>query len=85
MRWQRFGLRFRRMRCSALLAGGSRALADATALLAGREGGCDAAAAAAGPLARLAAEAKAGRAGRERGTGGRGCRLRGRHAAHFQL
>ena len=37
-----------RMRCSARLAGGSRALADATAALAGRDGGCGATAADAG-------------------------------------
>ena len=54
-----------RMRCSARLAGGSRALADATAVLAGRDGGCDAAAADAETLAWLAAAAKAGRAGRD--------------------
>ena len=54
-----------RMRCSARLAGGSRALADATAALAGRDGGCDVTAADAGTLIWLTAAAEAGRAGRE--------------------
>ena len=54
-----------RMRCSARLAGGSRALADATAALAGRDGGCGATAADAGALTWPMAAAEAGRAGRD--------------------
>ena len=54
-----------RMRCSARLAGGSRALADATAALAGRDGGGGATAADAGALTWPMAAAEAGRAGRD--------------------